>query len=294
MDVSMALNGLRICWGVKVEGGKRLRCGEPVNDPKTIEEVNRLINEFLKRVERRKDVLLSESNTPFDKAINELSNWLTLMETKVKETNDENIMRMRRAMINIGEKMLTLAKQAREKWLTIYRKELEKLIEGLRKREVKVIINGEPFNIKRSFIAHLYTDHLSIAITKIRGSGVTINISLVGSRGTNIITSKLFSDDTLRPMQYGWLMTDASITHDYPTMGTNQLWQSVMWILTWPRENYVHIYGVNLNVNDVNIKWYLVARDHRNKFTNKVKVAEEASKLDDEKFPIFFTICRIR
>ncbi len=77
---------LKVCWGgVKVEGGKRLECGEPVDDPRTIEEVNRLINEFMGgRVERHKDVLLSESTTPFDKAINELSNWLALMEQRLR------------------------------------------------------------------------------------------------------------------------------------------------------------------------------------------------------------------
>ncbi len=112
-DVSMALNGLRIYWGgVKVDGKRRLQCGESVSDVRVTEEVMKLINEFMGgRVEKHRDVLLSESNTPFDRAINELSSWLTLMETKIKETSDEGIIRMRRAMIEVGRKMLRLARK---------------------------------------------------------------------------------------------------------------------------------------------------------------------------------------
>ncbi|WP_054841835.1 hypothetical protein [Vulcanisaeta distributa] len=59
MDVSMSLNGSRICWGVKAKNSRRLKCGEPVNDPRVIEEVMKLINEFLNRVKKHKSVLLS-------------------------------------------------------------------------------------------------------------------------------------------------------------------------------------------------------------------------------------------
>ncbi len=41
------INGLKICWGVK--RGKRVICGEPVTDEKTIEEVLRLIEELKRR-----------------------------------------------------------------------------------------------------------------------------------------------------------------------------------------------------------------------------------------------------
>ncbi|WP_243668308.1 hypothetical protein [Vulcanisaeta sp. JCM 16161] len=59
----MVLNGLRICWGVRVKGSKRLRCGEEVKDPRIIDEVMRLISEFMNRVERHRDILLSELAT---------------------------------------------------------------------------------------------------------------------------------------------------------------------------------------------------------------------------------------
>ncbi|WP_243669829.1 hypothetical protein [Vulcanisaeta sp. JCM 16161] len=59
--------------GSQGKGSKRLRCSEPVDDPKVVEETMRLINEFLSRVERHGGVLLSDSATPFDNAINALA-----------------------------------------------------------------------------------------------------------------------------------------------------------------------------------------------------------------------------
>ncbi len=289
----MALNGLRICWGgVKVEGGKRLECGEPVDDPRTIEEVNRLINEFMRRVERHKDVLLSESTTPFDKAINELSNWLALMETKVKETSDEGIIRMRRAMINIGRKMLQLARQARKKWLKTYRRELEELIEKLRRSETTIIVRGEAFNKNKSFTAHLYTKHLSIVISRVAESGsVTVRIVMTGLRGgINVVTPRLFGDNVLKPMQYGLMMTDGGAIDEYgyPIMGTDHLWQSIIWVLLWPGRNHIHVTSLSLNMNDVNITWKLKAVDHKNDVESKDRVAEEVSKkFNDDEFSIF-------
>ncbi|WP_243680930.1 hypothetical protein [Vulcanisaeta souniana] len=288
---------LKVCWGVKIAGSKRLGCGEEVSDVRVIEEVNRLINEFMRRVERHKDVLLSESNTPFDQVINKLNSWLTLMETKIKETSDEGIIRMRRAMINIGEKMLTLAKQAREKWLKTYRRELEKLIEGgLRKGKVKVIITGEPSNKNKSFGIYFYARNITIIIIRVANSNsVIIHTVLVGLRGgTDIVIPRLFGDDVLKPMRYGLIMTDGSIDKrgGYLVMNTNQLWQSVMWILTWPGRNAMCIASMNLNETNVNIKWRLTAVDHRNEVESKTKVAEEVSKLSDEEFLTFllFTI----
>ncbi len=109
----------KICWGgVRVRGSRRLRCGELVNDPRVIEEVNRLINEFLNRVERHKGVLLNNEATPFDESIKALSDWLPKIGgEKINEGNDEGIANLRRAMLNAGEKMLRLAEEARENGL---------------------------------------------------------------------------------------------------------------------------------------------------------------------------------
>ncbi|WP_243678678.1 hypothetical protein [Vulcanisaeta distributa] len=103
---------------MRVRGSRRLRCGELVNDPRVIEEVNRLINEFLNRVERHKGVLLNNEATPFDESIKALSDWLPKIGgEKINEGNDEGIANLRRAMLNAGEKMLRLAEEARENGL---------------------------------------------------------------------------------------------------------------------------------------------------------------------------------
>ncbi|WP_243678423.1 hypothetical protein [Vulcanisaeta distributa] len=118
--------------GVKARGFNRLKCGEEVNDSKVIDEVNRLINEFLNRVERHKSILLSDSATPFDETIKALSSWLQEIKAKVEEGCDKKVIMLRKVMLEIGEKMLRLAKQARERWFKVYKQELEELIEKLR------------------------------------------------------------------------------------------------------------------------------------------------------------------
>ncbi|ADN51053.1 hypothetical protein [Vulcanisaeta distributa] len=276
---------LRVCWGVKVKGSKRIVCGETVNDPRIIEETMKLIGEFLTRVEKHKSVLLSGLATPFDDVINDLSNWLWSIREKIKGGNDENIAKLRMAMLKVSEKMLMLVRQAKENWLSIFKPELEELIEELRKGKVEVIITGEPFNEDKSFMVHLYTGHLAIGVSRVRRS-VTVVITLTGLRGVRIIMPKLFNDVKLRAMRYGLLLTDGAINKaGNPEMNTNQIWQTVIWLMAWPGRNHVLVHGVNLNEDNVAIVWILTAMDHRVK--SKAKVAKEVHKFDDEVFLTF-------
>ncbi|WP_243666209.1 hypothetical protein [Vulcanisaeta sp. JCM 16159] len=275
--------------GVEVNGSNRLECGESVDDPRVIKETMRLINEFLSRVERHKSVLLSDSATPFDEPIRALSDWLPKIEAKIGEGNDEDVTNLRRAMLDIGRKMLGLLSQAREKWLSTYKLELEELVERLRSSKARVIITGEPLNKDESFTAHLYTNHLAIEIERVaRSEGVTISISFTGLGGDYVVVPKLFGDGKLRAMQCGLLLTDGSIDEDgYPEMGTNQLWQVSAWLLAWPGKNSMYISGLTLNDGDISVVWQLMAVDHRDVFKDKAEVAEEASRLGDEEFPTF-------
>ncbi|WP_243668796.1 hypothetical protein [Vulcanisaeta sp. JCM 16161] len=285
----MAPNGLRICWGRRVRGDKRLECGEEVNDERVIEEVMRLINEFINRVEKHGDVLLSESSTLFDDVINALSDWLGKIETRIGEGDDESIANLRRAMLDIGKEMLRLLKQAREKWLKTYKPELEELINKLGSGGARVIISGEPFNSNKSFVAHLYTENLVVVIARVAKMGsITVNISLIGLEGVRMVVPRLFGDNRLRAMQYGLLLTDGTIDEEgYPVMGTNQLWQAFAWLIAWPGKNHVYINGLSLNNGYVSVMWYLRAVDRRGVFESKAVVAEEAGKLDVEDFLAF-------
>ncbi|MGC9180921.1 MAG: hypothetical protein ACP5GZ_12075, partial [Vulcanisaeta sp.] len=63
---------LRVCWGVR--RGKRLVCGEPVTDEAIIKEVEELINELRRRIEKHKNKL---GNAAFiDELIDLLERWL--------------------------------------------------------------------------------------------------------------------------------------------------------------------------------------------------------------------------
>ncbi|WP_243671718.1 hypothetical protein [Vulcanisaeta sp. JCM 16161] len=280
---------LGICWGRRVSGSRRLECVEEVDDPRVVEETMRLINEFMIRVERHRAVLLSESATPFDNAINALGNWLQRVKAKIGEGNDEGIANLRRAMLDIGKEMLRLLKRARERWLSTYRQELEELINKLRSGGTKIIISGEPFDKDKSFTARLYTDGLAIEMARVAGSGsITMQISLTGLRGINVVVPKLFSGNRLRAMQCGLLLTDGSIDEEgYPKMGTTQLWQAIAWLTAWPGKNRMRISGLGINDGDVGVTWQLRATDHRGVFKSKSDVAEEAGRLGDEEFPTF-------
>ncbi|MGC8606244.1 MAG: hypothetical protein ACP5L5_01630 [Vulcanisaeta sp.] len=274
----------RICWGVG--RGGRLVCGDEVKDPRVIEETMRLINEFMSRVERHRGVLLSDSVTPFDYAVNALSNWLSGIAVG---NGDDAIAMLRNAEHEVGRKMLGLLSQAREGWLRTYKPELEELIEKLRKGEARIIISGDPFNRNKSFMAHLYTENLAINVARVAKSGtITINISLTGLEGVNVVVPKPLSDEKLRASQYGLLMTDGAIDmRGYPTMGTNQLWQSVAFALVFPGKTHIYINGISINNDNVSIIWILRAMNYRGKFGNKAKIAEETGWLSNDEFPVF-------
>ncbi|GAB6946874.1 hypothetical protein JCM16161A_10040 [Vulcanisaeta sp. JCM 16161] len=281
---------LGICWGVKMRGSARLRCGEEVDDPRVVEEAMKLINEFLSRVERHKSVLLSESATPFDESIRALSNWLREIRAKVEEgNNDESIANLRRAVLDIGERMLELAKRARKKWLETYRPELEELINELGSGGARLIISGEPFNKDKSFVAHLFMKHLAIEMARVAKRGnITVNITLTGLKGVHVAIPKLFGDGKLRAMQCGLMLTDGSIDNDgYPMMSTNQLWQVFAWLTAWPGKNHAYTNGLSLNDGDVSVMWHLTVIDYKGAFKNKAEVAEVASGLGDEGLPTF-------
>ncbi len=280
---------LGICWGVKVRGSARLRCGESVDDPRVVDEVNRLINEFISRVEKHKATLLSDSATPFDHDINALSDWLSIIAVG---NGDDAIAMLRNTEREASEKILRLAEEARERWLKTYKPELEDLINRLQVGEAKIIISGDPLNKDKSFMAHLYTENLAIEITRVAKAGsITINISLTGLEGVNVAVPKLLDDNTLEAMQYGLLMTDGAINKKgYPTMSTNQLWQAIIFPLMFPNKAYINITSVSINNSNVNITWQLKANDYKNKYKSKTIIAKKINKLNNEKFLQFLLL----
>ncbi len=82
-------------------------------------------------------------------------------------------------------------------------------------------------------------------------------------------------------------MTDGSVNENgYPQMSTNQLWQSIVWLLTWPTKNHICINALSLNINDINITWHLTTRN-KHKIKSKYKVAKGVNAFTDEEFSFF-------
>ncbi|WP_243678677.1 hypothetical protein [Vulcanisaeta distributa] len=162
------------------------------------------------------------------------------------------------------------------------------MIEELRNNKARIIISGEPFDKDKSLMVHLFTENLAVNVARVAKSGsVTIALYLTGLGGFHIVMPKLFSENMLRVMQYGLLLTDGSINKKgYPEMGTNQLWQVIAWLMAWPGSNYMRIDGVGVN-DCVGITWNLMAIDHKGVFWSKAEVAEEVSKLVNDDFMVF-------
>ncbi|ADN49508.1 hypothetical protein [Vulcanisaeta distributa] len=285
----MALNGLRICWDIKVKDEKRLRCDEEVGDPRTTEEVMKLINEFLNRVEKHKAILLSNLITPFDHTISALNEWLKKIETNIEAGNDRSVAELRKTMYELSMGIRELAQQVREAWLSKYRSELEELIVKLMKGEVTVLIKGDALNKNKSFIVNLRARHLSVAIERVAVSGsITITLRLIGRKGIYIVAPRLLSNNLLKPAEYGLLLTDGTIDKDgYPKMNTNHLWQIIVFSLAYPGKVRLAIDGVNLNNGDVKVKWELRAISHKTKFKSKAKITKKVLKLNYDEFLTF-------
>ncbi|WP_052298556.1 hypothetical protein [Vulcanisaeta moutnovskia] len=149
---------IRVCWDVKVRGNNCLKCGNETNET-TRKEALKLINTFLNRVEKHKDILLSDERSPFDVYINDLSKFIEYLRIKISEGGNEKISEARSAMLRITEIMLKLSRKARKRWLKSYKIELEELIVKLTRGEITVPVTGDLNNKGRSFIVHMYTNH---------------------------------------------------------------------------------------------------------------------------------------
>ncbi|WP_054841857.1 hypothetical protein [Vulcanisaeta distributa] len=248
--------------GVKARGNKRLKCGNET-DETTRKEALKLINVFLNRVEKHKDILLSDEKSPFDVYINDLSKFIEYLRIEMSEGGNEKVSEARNAMLRIAEIMLKLSRKARKRWLKLYKVELEELIVKLTKGEMTIPVTGDINNKNRSFIVHMYTNHIAINACRIaRNGNITVKFTFTGLKGEHIESPKLFNDSILKAMQYGLLLTDGSIYQGYPGMATHQMWQSIVWHLVFPGKNYIAIDGISINDN-ISTVWQLTSLNYK-------------------------------
>ncbi|ADY00738.1 hypothetical protein VMUT_0527 [Vulcanisaeta moutnovskia 768-28] len=76
-------------------------------------------------------------------------------------------------------------------------------------------------------------------------------------------TTKNSKKETLTPLRLGLAITDEGRdANNRPTMIAAHLWQTILWMVLYPDKIYISINAIDINKNDVKIKWYLVANDY--------------------------------
>mgnify|MGYP001626216339 FL=1 len=140
---------------------------------------------------------------------------------------------------------------------------------------------------EKSLVVHIYSTDVTVKVTRVaKNGGITMHLVLSELEGDDVRVANMFSDEELlKAIQHGWEMTDGSVINDHPAMGTNQPWQAILWTLCYPGKIHVLIYGININENDVSVKWYLVAKDHEAR--SKEEAAKEVKNFDEERIKIF-------
>ena len=124
----------------------------------------------------------------------------------------------------------------------------------------------------------------------IKGDRITINISSTNTgtvykirfkkfKGTYINVPPLIPDSIRTQFQIGLLNTDGYIKDNHPGMTTANIWQVIIWLLSFPGPTYVRITGLDLNKNGVKIVWEL--RNLNNEITEKPQLL---NNLDDITF----------
>ncbi|ADY00356.1 hypothetical protein VMUT_0140 [Vulcanisaeta moutnovskia 768-28] len=263
----------RICWGVK--RGRRLVCKELVTDEETIKEVLELVEELKRRVEKHRGKL--ETAAFIDELIDLLEQWLE----EHKEDKGKKVKEARK----IVRKMVELLEELREKWVKVYWRQLLELVELLERNAIDIVVTGK--GNEKSLVVHIYSTDVTVKVTRVaKNGGITMHLVLSELEGDDVRVANMFSDEELlKAIQHGWEMTDGSVINDHPAMGTNQPWQAILWTLCYPGKIHVLIYGININENDVSVKWYLVAKDHEAR--SKEEAAKEVKNFDEERIKIF-------
>ena len=263
----------RICWGVK--RGRRLVCKELVTDEETIKEVLELVEELKRRVEKHRGKL--ETAAFIDELIDLLEQWLE----EHKEDKGKKVKEARK----IVRKMVELLEELREKWVKVYWRQLLELVELLERNAIDIVVTGK--GNEKSLVVHIYSTDVNVKVTRVaKNGGITMHLVLSELEGDDVRVANMFSDEELlKAIQHGWEMTDGSVINDHPAMGTNQPWQAILWTLCYPGKIHVLIYGININENDVSVKWYLVAKDHEAR--SKEEAAKEVKNFDEERIKIF-------
>ncbi|MGC8543310.1 MAG: hypothetical protein ACP5NQ_05170, partial [Vulcanisaeta sp.] len=177
-------------------------------------------------------------------------------------------------------------RKLRRKWIETYWRQLLELLDLLERNAIDVIVTrGNSDN--KSLAIHLYSKDAVVRIAKVaKSGGITIILTLKGLEGSDVMVDNTFSDKkVIETCRYGFEMTDGSYTSNYPSMGTTQPWQAVLWSLCYPGEVRMRIVGIDINEDGASIRWFLIAKDYEAK--PKEEVVKEVKKLGTERLKAF-------
>ncbi|WP_446751825.1 hypothetical protein [Vulcanisaeta sp. JCM 16161] len=239
---------------------------ESVTDRATRDEVIELLEETIDKIEKwglYEDQWISNYVNEAKEVIDGLGSYEELNEYHKLIIN--SIKEILKSLLNRVDNDL------RNYWVSKLGNEVAELIQDIISGKAQVIIN----RTSKTLAVHVYRNHITLDINKIRNnSGITTQLRIKGLRGINIEIPNIFEEildkeeyeklekETLTPLKLGFAITDETTRNGKPVMITAHLWQAILWMLLYPGKIYISINAIDINKNDVKIKWYLVANDY--------------------------------
>ncbi|WP_054842435.1 hypothetical protein [Vulcanisaeta distributa] len=242
--------------------GRRCAAREPVKNKVTRDEVIELLEESIDKIEKW-DLYGDQWISNYVNEVKEVINGFE----KYEELNEYH-----KLIINpIREILKSLLNRVdndlRNYWVSTLGNEVAELIQDIISGKAQVIIN----KTSKTLTVHIYKTHITLDVNKIRNnSGTTTQLRIKGLRGgINIEIPNIFKEimnkgeyeklekEILVPLRLGFAKTDEIIRNRKPAMITAHLWQAILWMLLYPGKIHISINGIDINKNDVKIKWYL-------------------------------------
>lgn len=265
----------RFCRGKR--SGKKYRCGNNIDDSRSINEITELIIETINRMLKWRiwdDWWINAWKEEWLKARSNV-------ELSLRGKYSDKVIN---AILGLINKYIKYINKLKEYWLrNSINEEIKRLIEDLVSGKAEVIIR------KNNGIS-IYGGHITLEIDKPNENSVTIQLRLKGLKGMKLKVPNIFRwtlskdeyrqfiNELIKALRGGFAITDENIHKGKPAMSTTQIWQVITWSLLYPGTIYVNISGIKVNENNISILWFLITNDYNSIKNEVLKVIEEINK----------------
>ncbi len=237
-------------------------CGDNVNDPKVINNAAELLAVVIKRM--------------WDLYVWDLwwlnkhkEEWLLkkkAIEEKLKGKYNNEVIDV---VLSHLDKFIRYVDEFGDYWLRNHvSDEIERLIENLLHGRSEIIVWRNENGVS------VYGEHVTLNAQKTRTGvmvhlmpkdfdGITIEVPNIFKRTMDKRDYRKFVRKVLKALKGGFEETDGFRKRGRAAMGTNQVWQAIIWSLLYPGKVHINIGTVNVNKRDVKITWYLRANSHK-------------------------------